>query len=836
MDVMLQSLESLPLPTRMATVARRLDLHTVGDLARRHPSALLLEKNLGRSTIRETREVIERVIGMRWEDASMLDVSDDDDFDETPLSVSIDPASLGWDGLAILLPAQLKTRLVSASPLPPRLLSFAASRSLSTLGDLVAVKKRDLFAAPNLGPRTVKDATVALLKMREATSTQGIVLATDWKRLIVAAIAKLPLRERMVVTQRAGLVGPPPTLQELGESLGVSRERVRQLEFSVIAGLRTQLVWTAALGEVLLDMCPTFAVRLDLVQVDGAPLLASPEDDADAFRFLTEVLLEGRAGHVFDHDGVVYFGRATHSDFSEKLERVDRVARGLNYPIALAELPRRLGESAGLSSPEMLSLYEIVRDRCRREGDCVLGYGERQVDAVTAYLRKAGRPARVAEVSAACGRGNWPDDVVWLDRGLVTLPDLVPDFSVWRRRIGPLVAAVMSEYGDMRQWTTNELLSHLEPIADLPEWMNPHSLGSLLRGVSEVRYLGRNVVALPLSPAESREHVDEVMEGELLDASGPLDERELARRVRERRGVTDIAWNMTRVRAPFVLFEDGRIGLSPRDVPGGESTVARMKEEVARWLELRDEGAGVPDLRLFLGSLGAPLASWDIRLARSILRQDERFRLAQGGGLGLTVWGETRTKTQLQVLERLLAADGKVRVPDAVAALPTASGEPIARGRLGLLANRCGARLVGDLLVKREAEAGDESLGDFPESSRAYLERVPEKAVETFARYLKSSRSSEELSASLVEWQSEMLTAGVPTIDEEQVLRLSRLAKEALERADALRADRSPEAESRARAARAAVEYLVCVEDGESDWLVGGLDDDECVLSAVLCD
>ena len=58
------SIDSLPLPTRMANVAARLGLVTVGDLARRHPAALLLEKNLGRTTVADTRVVLERAMGI----------------------------------------------------------------------------------------------------------------------------------------------------------------------------------------------------------------------------------------------------------------------------------------------------------------------------------------------------------------------------------------------------------------------------------------------------------------------------------------------------------------------------------------------------------------------------------------------------------------------------------------------------------------------------------------------------------------------------------------------------------------------------------------------------
>ncbi len=57
-----------------------------------------------------------------------------------------------------------------------------------------------------------------------------------------------------------------------------------------------------------------------------------------------------------------------------------------------------------------------------------------------------------------------------------------------------------------------------------------------------------------------------------------------------------------------------------------------------------------------------------------------------------------------------------------------------------------------------------------------------------------------------------------------QVTRLAARGRELLRVAE------QEEATPWANAARAAVEYLVCVEDGESDLVVGGLDDDEGVL------
>jgi RNA polymerase sigma factor (sigma-70 family) len=48
-------------------------------------------------------------------------------------------------------------------------------------------------------------------------------------------------RERTIITARFGLEGSERTLRELGESLGVSAERVRQIEEASLGKLRTAL-------------------------------------------------------------------------------------------------------------------------------------------------------------------------------------------------------------------------------------------------------------------------------------------------------------------------------------------------------------------------------------------------------------------------------------------------------------------------------------------------------------------------------------------------------------------------------------------------------------------
>jgi RNA polymerase primary sigma factor len=59
------------------------------------------------------------------------------------------------------------------------------------------------------------------------------------------AVAKLPERERRIVELRFGLDGDPLSLEAIGETLGLTRERIRQLEKNALAKLAVALAGIA---------------------------------------------------------------------------------------------------------------------------------------------------------------------------------------------------------------------------------------------------------------------------------------------------------------------------------------------------------------------------------------------------------------------------------------------------------------------------------------------------------------------------------------------------------------------------------------------------------------
>jgi len=64
------------------------------------------------------------------------------------------------------------------------------------------------------------------------------VAREDARRRLADALATLPERERVVLSERAGFDGEPRTLTDIGKALGVSRERARQLHEAAVKKLR----------------------------------------------------------------------------------------------------------------------------------------------------------------------------------------------------------------------------------------------------------------------------------------------------------------------------------------------------------------------------------------------------------------------------------------------------------------------------------------------------------------------------------------------------------------------------------------------------------------------
>src|SRR5690606_32988218 len=91
------------------------------------------------------------------------------------------------------------------------------------------VPRSTLAAAQNLGRRSIVETRELLLAWMTNPPRAASEYGSFWA-LLLDRMAALSAIDRLVLTQRSGVSGDTRTLSEIGGMLGVSRERVRQVE------------------------------------------------------------------------------------------------------------------------------------------------------------------------------------------------------------------------------------------------------------------------------------------------------------------------------------------------------------------------------------------------------------------------------------------------------------------------------------------------------------------------------------------------------------------------------------------------------------------------------
>lgn len=135
---------------------------------------------------------------------------------------------------------RVRTLLADRLGRPPTQAELAADLEVTV--DDVRVLQRASLVSLSLNDHVDDDGDSELGDLLEQTlfpDTDERMLHESFSRALEDALSELPERERHVLELRFGLGDDQPrTLREIGESLGLSRERIRQIESRALARLR----------------------------------------------------------------------------------------------------------------------------------------------------------------------------------------------------------------------------------------------------------------------------------------------------------------------------------------------------------------------------------------------------------------------------------------------------------------------------------------------------------------------------------------------------------------------------------------------------------------------
>lgn len=833
-------LYELDFPTRAANWFTRQGLETVRDLVQWAPDTFAQERNVGRRTVRETRELLEAFLGCTWEEArAALGQGNEPVAAPAGQEESVDSATealtaggaQGWAHLAVSLSDEEKAMPLIDVELPARMKHFVEAEGLKSVGELLSLPHAALKSRDNLGSKSLNDTLDAIrdaLTERAAPPAHATFLEA-WQ----AHLSALEPIARMIVTRRAGMHGNRETLEELGSMLGITRERVRQIEARVLERFRERARWRRVVETNLeAGFGSSRALPLELLAED--PWWAGIERHELLLDYVVRRIFGDELFMVVAPSGKRYLAKFSPDAFAERLQAAkDRVAK-LDYPIEMAAIEHILHSEAESLDPivygELLQPVQELLHRDPERPEIALGHGRYRGDEVVAFLNGQPEPVLVSVIEERFGRGALPEEVLYFKRGQVGLKRHFPDFDSWLERLVPAAIEVMGERPEGRQWLVPEIHEALREKGLLPEWLGHWHLASLLRVSGQVDYLGRLRVATRGSGNEERLLFEEALEQVLEEAGAPLAFQDLLTRVRARTDISETRAGLIVREAPFVRLDEQLIGLVERDIPGGPQTVVAAIEAVVAHLTQTQRGITPHQATVLVRGLSPLHATWSRQLVTSVLRNEASLRIDRSRNIGLDAWDDVRCPTRAGFIHREVEhAGGALSISELNALVESVYGSAPDRSSLGVLVREAGMEIHGDRVVRPAVTPVEAEEAPPPSRVGINLTGIPVELREMFEELVQRPltdlsvlRSKVQEHVADIEHEHQINEF----VDLEGARQLGQHCLELLERWDTLTsADR--------HLVHAAVSYFISWDDYESDLDIGGLDDDKQIVAAV---
>lgn len=533
-----------------------------------------------------------------------------------------------------------------------RIANVFRTRNVVRVADLCSLTATDLRTFPNFG-RTSVNQLAAILRSAilegPSTSVTDVELQTAGTLLdaVRTSLGGCTERERDILERRMGLDRAPETLQEIGESYGVSRERIRQIEDKLVARLIRKEVWDDVLALKLREILADREFPLPLIGAEALdPWFDGLGEQGRVARYLiTNMCTTGAA--IVEIEGTEYLGFLSAEAWQEALSSARRLLSGgvkSNWSKADCEhyvrclLPNECGEFAGL-------LWETASAWCHfadgGTGEVLTSYGRGADQLVEAILQESETPLHYREIaSLAATRGSRAMDErrahgAASEVGYLFAPGtygLLKHLSVTREEREALAeeaADIVCDGPPERQWHTSELLERLrDRRIDVPEGFNKYELDIALKQQGSLTFFGRMVWANPDATGETvRVEIRQAVVALLQQAGRPLTSSELRQRLIAVRGINQ--GMQFAAQDPVIKLDWGTWALNDRDIPIKRPDQPAFLDEMADLLRARGSAVHASECSTLLGNRLPP------RAILCLAAPDRRFHAASSGHLSL---------------------------------------------------------------------------------------------------------------------------------------------------------------------------------------------------------
>ena len=463
------------------------------------------------------------------------------------------------------------------------------ANSIRYIGGLVQCTEDELLKMPNLGKTSLKE-------IKDALTAHGLSLGTkleSWppdglgetsedtidKSYLVrlnSQVAQLPLIthlertldeldevDRIILQGRLGYKRKILTLEEIGEKLDVTRERIRQRQKKYIDRIITQEYWDDMIGirvgQLLLDR--EDPLILELMDIEDTWFRGF--EDNYIYLANTIQLFSKNAVCVIKAAGrnVVTRIKQNEWDILVRELRTQLIQKAKEKQWRRSDIRQYLETSLSeYSSQELVPLLHEIFDEFLQYEDegsqaLLIAFGKSAESAVTAVLAQAECPLHFTEIAKRASEllGKEVDErtahnalkreSVWLfDRGTYGLIDHCPLPASKRQSICRVVEHMLYQAPINKQWHSEEIIEQLTTkFPGVPEELDPYVLRMCIERSSKITFLNRMVWARADSGMTAGDRIETINSFiQILEEAGePLSSQELKRRLSEMRGVAE---------------------------------------------------------------------------------------------------------------------------------------------------------------------------------------------------------------------------------------------------------------------------------------------------------
>jgi len=604
-----------------------------------------------------------------------------------------------------LLPTSILEAHITQLGLTVRASNVFDVQRIFKLKDVIGYSLKDMMKWDNFGKKSAKDlceildssvkklsytlpvysgdSNTAITNINEEKIGKEVTEASNFehasqtplKEHFENSLSLLKANERTILEGRTGYNGTVKTLEEMGAVIGVTRERVRQIQKKNVEKIITTEFWddciAIKIGELLLSReQPLYLEMLEVEDAWFSGFIGNYQHLAAIIGLFSENQIK-----ILTIDGSVIISRISQEDWDGLISSFRKSLKNKAKEQCWNKNDIELTFKASLEEKGSIELLPIIWGifgdtlQFSLESNILIAYGKTAESAVFTVLQEAEKPLHFTEVAVRAtqilGRelevrtahnaiSNQGGKL--FARGVYGLPHFNPLSDTICAHIKVVIEKTMYEGPLAKQWHVTELLNSLkEKFPALPNELDMYILNIILENSEQINYLNKNIWArtdsgqLPTDRVDMADAFTKILE----DAGKPLKGKEIKAKLEAIRGVHE----SLQIQSTERMLQVGpdTWGLVDRDVGISIEEQNIFFNELYNFLNQKQKGIHVTEVDSFLKETSCSYIQVDAYALLNLAQRDPRFYLGQSMFLGLADWGEdTRRFTFSGAIRKIL--------------------------------------------------------------------------------------------------------------------------------------------------------------------------------------